>query len=87
MESLLREEMSLWWEVFVKHVGVKPGVKMRELWMRAGSESTVEEVTGATEIEKPVQRCRIYTIKQGVVSRDKVKNIERNDELILTRMI
>ena len=55
--------------------------------MRAGSESTVEEVTGATEIEKPVQRCRIYTIKQGVVSRDKVKNIERNDELILTRMI
>jgi len=33
MESVLRPEGSLWWERFVKKVGLKPGVKERELWM------------------------------------------------------
>ena len=35
MESVLRPEGSLWWERFVKKVGLEPGVKEleRELWM------------------------------------------------------
>jgi len=31
LESVLRPEGSLWWERFVKKVGLKPGVKDREL--------------------------------------------------------
>ena len=27
---------SLWWERFVKEVGLEPGVKERELWMGSG---------------------------------------------------
>ena len=30
MESVLRPEGSLWWERFVKKVGLEPGVKERE---------------------------------------------------------
>jgi len=33
MESVLRLEGSLWWERFVKEVGLEAGVKERELWM------------------------------------------------------
>jgi len=33
MESVLRPEGSLWWERFVKEIGLEPGVKERELWM------------------------------------------------------
>ena len=33
MESVLRLEGSLWWERFVKEVGLEPGVNDRELWM------------------------------------------------------
>jgi len=33
VESVLRTEGSLWWERFVKKVGLQPGVKERELWM------------------------------------------------------
>jgi len=33
VESVLRLERSLWWERFVKEVGLEPGVKERELWM------------------------------------------------------
>jgi len=32
VESVLRLEGSLWWEKFVKKVGLEPGVKERELW-------------------------------------------------------
>ena len=33
VESVLRPEGSLWWERFVKKVGLEPGVKERKLWM------------------------------------------------------
>jgi len=33
VESVLRLEGSLWWERFVKEVGLEAGVKDRELWM------------------------------------------------------
>jgi len=33
VESVLRLAGSLWWERFVKEVGLKTGVKERELWM------------------------------------------------------
>ena len=33
VESVLRLEGSLWWERFVKEVGLELGVKERELWM------------------------------------------------------
>ena len=33
VESVLRLEGSLWWERFMKEVGLEPGVKERELWM------------------------------------------------------
>jgi len=33
VESILRPEGSLWWERFVKDVGLEPGGKERELWV------------------------------------------------------
>jgi len=33
VKSVLWLEGSLWWERFVKEVGLEPGVKERELWM------------------------------------------------------
>jgi len=33
VESVLRPEGSLWWERFMKKVGLETGVKERELWM------------------------------------------------------
>ena len=33
VESVLRPGGSLWWERFVKEVGLEPEVKERELWM------------------------------------------------------
>ena len=33
VESVLRPEGSLWWERFVKEVGLQPGMKERALWM------------------------------------------------------
>jgi len=32
-ELVLKPEESLWWERYVKEVGLEPGVKDRELWM------------------------------------------------------
>jgi len=33
LKSALRPKGSLWWERFVKEVGLEQGVKERELWM------------------------------------------------------
>ena len=40
VESVLRLEGSLWWERFVKKVGLEPGVKESELWMVQSGELT-----------------------------------------------
>ena len=53
-------------------------------------ESTDEgDVTGVGRAESELQRDwdEVDGVKQRTGSRDKVKHIERNDELLVTRMI
>jgi len=49
VESVLRPEGSLWWERFVKKVGLEPGVKQRERVMdgESGKLREYEDVAGA----------------------------------------
>jgi len=94
VESVLRPEESLWWEIFVEEVGFEPGAK--EWGVMDGDSGDLtqwEDVAGVwtgrweTDRDRSTDLDEIDGEHYGVDSKDKVRHIERNDQLYVTRMM